>query len=367
MEPILRILMAEEPLSLTPQRAFDHADNLLQQATALREKADALQEQADFMYGRADTLTNTAEGLQEIAHQDRDAMQVMWDKILLTSKEDFELYVSDSGHATRFNEMVERVEDGLVNVDQMNRFLGDFLDFVGNENYRRSAAPEPESPTDCEQVAERLLEPEANCKPTLKRRISTANEDDEAAPSPPSRELKRMRYNEESGSTSDRETTLGPVPDVPAKRTGCDSEALANAEEKSEIDSASTADKESDGQRAESETSDSSDEEENKSSVSIDTHTTAAACDSVDETSSAADSDSESESSASNSTSASPSSADSINSIVVQGGKGRTERTGQNASHGASNTVASAIAQNHEKPKTGALNRRKRGGMKHQP
>jgi hypothetical protein len=286
----------------------------------------------------------------------------MWDKILRTSKEDFELYVSDADHAASFNEMVTRVEDGLVNVDQMNRFLGDFLDFVGAENYRRSAAPEPESPANCEQAAERLLEPETTCKPTLKRRISTANEGDEAALLPPTRELKRMRYNAESRSTSDRETTIKPVSDVPAERTGCNSEASTNGEERSDMDSVSTADKESDGYRGGSESSDSSDEEENKSLVSIDTHTTAAACDSVEETSSVAESDSESESgrsSASNSTSASSSSADSTNSVVFQGNKGRPKRTSQNAGDGVSMTVAAPIAQKDKKSKTGASNRRK--------
>ncbi|OCT52386.1 hypothetical protein CLCR_10547 [Cladophialophora carrionii] len=320
MEPLLRILMAEEPVSMTPQRAFEQADDLLQQAAALRENANDLQEQADFMYHRANTLTKTAKGLQQIAYQDREAMQVMWDKILRMSKEDFELYFSDSNHAARFKEMATRVEDGLVNVDQMNAFLSDFVDSIDSGNHRRSAAPEPEIPAMGEQAARSLLEPEPICKPTLKRRISTANEGDETVPYPAAKRLKRMRHNEESGPSSDGDKTINgqavrPRSRAPAEHMVCNPQASTDAGETSgsESESDSAGGEEPDGHQVGSEATDSSDEEEKISSASSDIHTTTEGCDSADENSLVASGDTESESgrsSTSTSTSASSSSAD---------------------------------------------------------
>ncbi|ETI24420.1 hypothetical protein G647_03789 [Cladophialophora carrionii CBS 160.54] len=301
MEPLLRVLMAEEPVSMTPQRAFEQADDLLQQAAALRENANDLREQADFMYQRANTLTKTAKGLQQIAYQDREAMQVMWDKILRMSKEDFELYLSDSNHAARFKEMATRVEDGLVNVDQMNAFLSDFLDSIDSGNHRRSAAPEPEIPAMGEQAARSLLEPEPICKPTLKRRISTANEGDEAVPYPAAKRLKRMRHNEESGPSSDGDKTINgqavrPRSRAPTDRIVCSPQASTDAGETSGTESDSAEYEESGGHRVGSEATDSSDEEEKASSTSSDIHTTTEACDSVDENSSTSSDDTKSES-----------------------------------------------------------------------
>ncbi|EXJ60725.1 hypothetical protein A1O7_04878 [Cladophialophora yegresii CBS 114405] len=334
---------------MTPQRAFEHADNLLQQAAALREKADDLREQADFMYGRANTLTKTAKGLQQIAYQDRDAMQIMWDKILRMSKEDFELYLSDSAHSARFNEMATRVEDGLGNVDQMNEFLSDFLEFVDV----------------CDQASSGFLEAGPACKPKLKRRISTLNDGDEAAPYPAAKRLKRVRYDEESGPASDEDKTINGqaarlVSHAPAERTECNSQVSTDAGETSNTDSDPAGDEESDGHRVGSEATNSSDEEEKKSSTPSDIHTTTEARDSVDENSSVGSDDTESDSGlscTSNSASASSSSGDSADDVVVEEPNGRPERTSRTAS--ASKTVAAPTSQKDKKLKTGSVSVRK--------
>jgi len=146
MDPILKVIMEDEPVSTTPQQVFQQADELLQQAAALREDANDLRERVKFMYDRADPLTTTAEGLQEIALQDRDAMQERWDYGSRMGQDDLKIYVSNPENAARFNEMQTRIEDGMVNAREMDTFADDVDDFVESRRAQRSATPEPETP-----------------------------------------------------------------------------------------------------------------------------------------------------------------------------------------------------------------------------
>ena len=70
MDSGLAQFTTDMPMSTTPQQAFKQADDLLQQAAALRQQADDLRDHIGFLNERADTLTTTAEGLQELGAQD---------------------------------------------------------------------------------------------------------------------------------------------------------------------------------------------------------------------------------------------------------------------------------------------------------
>ena len=201
MDPLLKILVVDNPMSAPPQHSFEQADQLFQQAAALRREAEITRKQLDFIYGRADILTNTAKGLQEIASRDRDVLQVMWEGCLRLWKEELEVYVLEPKKATYLNKMRSVVEDGMANAAGINVFLRDVKDyFFAHARTRKLASPEPEAPAEYQLplLAESLLRSGMNNNSTLKRGFSTSSDAYEAGPDTIARMRKRMRPTHES-------------------------------------------------------------------------------------------------------------------------------------------------------------------------
>ncbi|KIW79707.1 hypothetical protein Z517_06321 [Fonsecaea pedrosoi CBS 271.37] len=185
MDPALPRFMTRMILSTTPQQAFAQVDELHLQAAALREQAHELQEQIDFLKDRADCLATTAEGLQEIAEQDRDAIQTMFERSLCIYQHMYTVYVSAPRREARFNDIKTRSEDGMVTMEEMEEFLEDVYQhfLVTFERVERSAAPEPESPPTLNTLssaapAQNQSETEVPIKQGLKRKFSTFQEDE---------------------------------------------------------------------------------------------------------------------------------------------------------------------------------------------
>ncbi|KAH0840474.1 hypothetical protein FOPE_05965 [Fonsecaea pedrosoi] len=185
MDPALPRFMTRMILSTTPQQAFAQVDELHLQAAALREQARELQEQIDFLKDRADCLATTAEGLQEIAEQDRDAIQTMFERSLCIYQHMYTVYVSAPRREARFNDIKTRSEDGMVTMEEMEEFLEDvYQHFLPTfERVERSAAPEPESPPTLNALssaaqAQNQSETEVPIKQGLKRKFSTFQEDE---------------------------------------------------------------------------------------------------------------------------------------------------------------------------------------------
>ncbi|KIW92492.1 uncharacterized protein Z519_06339 [Cladophialophora bantiana CBS 173.52] len=190
MDPALPRFMTRMILSTTPQQAFQQVDELVLQAAALREQTKELQGQIDFLNDRADCLTTTAEGLQEFAKHDRDAIQTIFERSLSVYKHMYAMYVSAPRKAARFNDIRTRSEDGMVTMEEMEAFLEDVYQYflVTSERTQRSATPEPESPP-CSSDALPSIDPaqsesEAEFPDTrgLKRKLSAVREEDESGP-----------------------------------------------------------------------------------------------------------------------------------------------------------------------------------------
>ncbi|KIX94115.1 uncharacterized protein Z520_10141 [Fonsecaea multimorphosa CBS 102226] len=184
MDPALPRFLARMILSTTPQQAFEQVDELILQASALREQAQELQEQINFLNDRADCLTATAEGLQQIAEQDRDAIQTMFERSLCAYKHMYAVYVSAPRKEARFNDIRTRSEDGMVTMEEMEAFLEDVYQYflVTSERVQRSAAPEPESPPSVLDTAEAQNQSvmELTTKQDLKRKFAAFQEEDES-------------------------------------------------------------------------------------------------------------------------------------------------------------------------------------------
>ncbi|KAJ9617201.1 hypothetical protein H2200_000922 [Cladophialophora chaetospira] len=333
MDPILKVIMEDEPVSTTPRQVFHQADELFQQAAALRKDADDLQERVKFMYERADTLTTTAEGLQEIALQDRDAMQERWNYGLRKGQEDLTIYVSEPDNATRFNEMQMRIEDGMVNAHDMGAFADGIEDFLDSRREERSTAPEPEIPALSEEPAllENLLKSQRAGSRDLKRKVPTNYEDGAGAIEYGiqygiGKQIKRMKHDQQSYEVTlvnDEDARF--KMDGPEEYTNDSEEATTEVDESSDEGSRSADEEGYDQRHVLAGATESSDENESSSSTSDNTHTTDEACGLLDDNPSLISDAQSSESggsSVSNPTSASSSSADSVHTSVAQKAKG---------------------------------------------
>ena len=167
--------MGTKPLSTAPQHGFEQADELFQQAIALRQEAKDLQEQIELLRKRADTLTTTAQGLQELAMQERDTIATMWEECLRDWRYELSFYSSDPEKAEHFYEMEEAIEDGEVNVADLNEFLYDVQDYAASEaRTRRPLFSQPHTAPGPEEslIGQMLLTRTASSNSDLKGKIS---------------------------------------------------------------------------------------------------------------------------------------------------------------------------------------------------
>ncbi|EXJ70089.1 uncharacterized protein A1O5_07162 [Cladophialophora psammophila CBS 110553] len=277
MDPALPRFLTRMILSTTPQQAFEQVDELVLQAAALRGQAEELQGQIDFLNDRADCLTATAEGLQEIAEQDRDAIQTMFERSLSVYKHMYAMYVSAPRKAARFNDIRTRSEDGMVTMEEMEAFLEDVYQYflVTSERIQRSAAPEPESPPSSADAlpsidtAQSESEAEFPDKRGLKRKLSAVREEDESgldASSEGSNTVKDcIRSEHDALSNENDEDESARNAELQDENSGG---STRNMDESSDQESESASNKDSDHDHVDSETTRSSDKEESSSSMS---------------------------------------------------------------------------------------------------
>ncbi|KIW29373.1 uncharacterized protein PV07_05191 [Cladophialophora immunda] len=282
MDPALPRFMTRMILSTTPQQAFEQVDELILQASGLREQAKELQEQIDFLNDRADCLTATAEGLQEIAEQDRDAIQTMFERSLCVYKHMYAVYVSAPRKEARFNDIRTRSEDGMVTMEEMEAFLEDVYQhfLIASERVQRSAAPEPESPPSTLDTqssvgqAQNQSEPELATNRGQKRKLSAFQEEDESvadADSEGSNNVVDNMVSDDEASSSDEDDE--DESDNNAETNGkTRAGATIHVEESSDEGTESASDDDSDDENADSEATGSS-VEETESVASTGSHT----------------------------------------------------------------------------------------------